>query len=207
MIQNPNNEMEANIIIRQNFYWINFIFVIALILVGSAVFFSCGDEGELVTPMTDDPMPPVDGDKAPDDMMAEQPDALPGLPDYTAGFESWLKMNAEPIVGGSAAHFGTKDILINQEREAIAPDGEQNFPYPDGSIIVKPVYRSDQDFIGIFALMRKEAGSNPAANDWTFIEYSRRDKDAAFTVLAQGKLCESCHSRVQDTDYVFQRLE
>ena len=181
--------MEANIIIRQNFYWINFIIVIALILVGSAVFFSCGDEGEPVAPMTDGVMPPDDGDKDPDDMMAEQPDALPGLPDYTAGFESWLKMNAEPIVGGSAAHFGTKDILINQEREAIAPDGEQNFPYPDGSII------------------RKEAGSNPAANDWTFIEYSRRDSDAAFTVLAQGKLCESCHSGAEDTDYVFQRLE
>ena len=124
-------------------------------------------------------------------------------------------MNAEPIVGGSAAHFGTKDILINQEREAIAPDGEQNFPYPDGSIIVKPVYRSDQDFIGIFALMRKEAGSNPAANDWTFIEYSRRDRrrrihgarteaNSAKTVISgvQGhRLCVSA-ARVIDEKFV-----
>ena len=197
--------MEANIIVRQNYYWIKFI--IALILVGSAVFLSCGDEGVPVTPMTDGEMLPDDGDQDPDDMMAEQLEALPGLPDYTAGFESWLKMNAEPIVGGSPAHFGTKDILVNQERDDIASDGEQKFPYPDGSIIVKPVVRSDDDFIGIFALMQKEAGSNPAANDWTFIEYSRRDKDAAFTVLAKGKLCESCHSAVQDTDYVYQRLE
>jgi hypothetical protein len=197
--------MEANIIVRQNYYWIKFI--IALILVGSAVFLSCGDEGEPLTPMTDGEMLPDDGDQDTDDMVAEQPEALPGLPDYTAGFETWLKMNAEPIVGGSPAHFGTKDILVNQERAAIAPDGEQKFPYPDGSIIVKPVFRSDDDFIGIFALMQKEAGSNPAANDWTFIEYSRRDKDAAFTVLAKGKLCEGCHSGVQDTDYVFQRLE
>ena len=197
--------MEANIIIRQNYNWKNFI--IALILVGCAIFLSCGDEGEPVTPMTDGEMLPDDGDKVSDGMMEEQPDALPGLPGYTAGFESWLKMNAEPIVGGSPAHFGTKDILVNQERAAIAPDGEQKFPYPDGSIIVKPVVRSDEDFIGIFALMQKEAGSNPAANDWTFIEYSRRDKDAAFTVLAKGKLCESCHSAVQDTDYVYQRLE
>ena len=197
--------MEANIIVRQNYYWIKFI--IALILVGSAVFLSCGDEGEPLTPMTDGEMLPDDGDKDPDGMMAEQLEALPGLPDYTAGFETWLKMNAEPIVGGSPAHFGTKDILVNQERAAIAPDGEQKFPYPDGSIIVKPVFRSDDDFIGIFAVMQKEAGSNPAANDWTFIEYSRRDKDAAFSVLAKGKLCESCHSAVQDTDYVYQRLE
>ena len=182
-------------------------FIIALILVGCAIFLSCGDEGEPVTPMTDGEMLPDDGDQDPDDMMAEQLEALPGLPDYTAGFESWLKMNAEPIVGGSPAHFGTKDILVNQERDDIASDGEQKFPYPDGSIIVKPVVRSDEDFIGIFALMQKEAGSNPAANDWTFIEYSRRDKDAAFTVLAKGKLCESCHSAVQDTDYVYQRLE
>lgn len=199
--------MEGNIIIRQNFHWINFIIVITLILIASSVYLSCGDEGAPVSSMTDGEMQPDDGDNETDGMMVEQPAALPGLPDYTAGFETWLKMNAEPIVGGSPAHFGTKDILINQAREAIAPDGEQKFPYPDGSIIVKPVYRSDQDFIGIFALMRKEAGSNPAANDWTFIEYSRREGDAAFTVLARGQLCESCHSRVQDTDYVFQRLE
>ena len=207
MTQNPIHEMEANTIIRQKIYWENLIFIIALILVGSAVFVSCGDEGEPVSPITDGEMQPVEGDMDPDGMTADQPEALPGLPDYTAGFETWLKMNAEPIVGGSPAHFGTKDILINQEREAIAPGGEQKFPYPDGSIIVKPVYRSDQDFIGIFALMRKEAGSNAGANDWTFIEYSRREGDAAFTVLAEGKLCESCHSGVQETDYVFQRLE
>lgn len=192
MAKNSKYEMEADIITRQNNYRMNLI--LALILIGLSVVLSCGDEGEPVSPMTDG-------------MMVEQPEALPGLPDYTAGFETWLKMNAEPIVGGSPAHFGTKDILINQEREALAPDGEQKFPYPDGSIIVKPVYRSDQDFIGIFALMRKEAGSNPGANDWTFIEYSRREGDAAFTVLAKGKLCEGCHSGVQDTDYVFQRLE
>jgi hypothetical protein len=60
--------MEANIIVRQNYYWIKFI--IALILVGSAVFLSCGDEGEPLTPMTDGEMLPDDGDKDPDGMMA-----------------------------------------------------------------------------------------------------------------------------------------
>ena len=135
--------------------------------------------------------------------------ALPGLPDDVAGYEKWLKINAEPIppVPGGDPHDGTKNVYVNQSRDTIAPDGEQQFPYPDGSIVVKEAYRPDKDYVGLIAIMRKIAGSNPDHNDWEFIEYTRGKPDDDFKVIASGGLCSNCHVQAEDTDYVFTELE
>ena len=135
--------------------------------------------------------------------------ALPGLPDDVAGYEKWLKINAEPIppVPGGDPHDGTKNVYVNQSRDTIAPDGEQQFPYPDGSIVVKEAYRPDKDYVGLIAIMRKIAGSNPDHNDWEFIEYTRGKQDDDFKVIASGGLCSNCHVQAEDTDYVFTELE
>ncbi|MCG9126195.1 cytochrome P460 family protein [Candidatus Poribacteria bacterium] len=135
--------------------------------------------------------------------------ALPGLPDYTAGYDKWLKLNAEPIppVPGGDPHNGTKNVYVNQERVTIAPDGEQTFPYPDGSIVVKEATRPNKDYIGLIAIMRKVAGSDPDHNDWEFIEYTRNDPDDDFTILARDRVCWGCHARVEDLDYVFTTLD
>ena len=70
--------------------------------------------------------------------------ALPGLPDDVAGYTQWLKLNAEPIppVPGGDPHNGTKNVYVNQTRDTIAPNGTQQFPYPDGSIVVKDAISS-----------------------------------------------------------------
>ncbi len=135
--------------------------------------------------------------------------ALPGLPDDVAGYEKWLKINAEPIppVPGGDPHDGTKNVYVNQSQDTIAPDGEQQFPYPDGSIVVKEAYRPDKDYVGLIAIMRKIAGSNPDHNDWEFIEYTRGKQDDDFKVIASGGLCSNCHVQAEDTDYVFTELE
>ncbi len=135
--------------------------------------------------------------------------ALPGLPDDVAGYEKWLKINAEPIppVPGRDPHDGTKNVYVNQSQDTIAPDGEQQFPYPDGSIVVKEAYRPDKDYVGLIAIMRKIAGSNPDHNDWEFIEYTRGKQDDDFKVIASGGLCSNCHVQAEDTDYVFTELE
>lgn len=134
---------------------------------------------------------------------------LPGLPDDTAGYENWLKLNAEPIppVSGGDPHNGTKNVYVNQQRDTIAPDGEQNFPFPDGSIVVKEAYRPGKDYIGLIAIMRKVGGSDPDHNDWEFIEYTRSSQDDDFAVIASGGTCWGCHDRVIDKDYVFTDLE
>ena len=139
----------------------------------------------------------------------EPPAALPGLPDDTAGYDQWLKLNAQPIppVPGFDPHRGTKNVYVNQTREVIAPNGQQQFPYPDGAIVVKEAVRPDKDFIGLVAVMWKEAGTNPAFGDWRFEEYTRNAPDAEFRLIASGAACSGCHSGAAATDFVFVLLE
>ncbi len=134
---------------------------------------------------------------------------LPGLPEDVAGYTGWLKLNAEPIppVPGGDPHNGDKNVYVNKTRETIAPNGEQQFPYPDGSIVVKEAYRPGKDYVGLIAIMRKKAGVDPDHNDWEFIEYTRNASDADFAVIAKDGVCWGCHARVEDIDYVFTELE
>ena len=46
--------------------------------------------------------------------------------------------------------------------------------------------------------MRKVAGR------WRFVEYERAGP-RRYTVLAQGRLCQSCHVQARSSDYVFTR--
>lgn len=136
--------------------------------------------------------------------------ALPGLQEEDiAGYTQWLKLNAEPIppVPGGDPHNGTKNVYVNKTREDIAPNGEQQLPYPDGSIVVKEAYRPDKDYVGLIAIMRKKAGVDPEHNDWEFIEYTRNAPDAEFTFVAKDGVCWGCHARVEDIDYVFTPLD
>ena len=139
----------------------------------------------------------------------EPPAALLGLPDDTAGYDQWLKLNAQPIppVPGFDPHNGTKNVYANQTREVIAPNGQQQFPYPDGAIVVKEAVRPGKDFIGLVAVMWKEAGTNPAFGDWRFEEYTRNAPDAEFRLIASGAACSGCHSGAAATDFVFVLLE
>ena len=134
---------------------------------------------------------------------------LPGLPDDVAGYTQWLKLNAEPIppAPGGDPHNGTKNVYVNKTRDVIAPNGTQQFPYPDGSIVIKEATRPGKDYIGLIAIMRKKAGVDPEHNDWEFTEYLRDAPDAAFSLEFQGGICWGCHARVEDIDYVFTELE
>ena len=139
----------------------------------------------------------------------EPPAALPGLPDDIAGYDQWLQLNDQPIppAPGGDPHNGTKNVYVNQTREVIAPNGQQQFPYPDGTIVVKEATRPGKDFIGLVAVMWKEAGSNPDAADWRFGEFLRNAPDAEFRLAFEGGICIGCHSGVAATDFVFVPLE
>ncbi|MBC8233344.1 cytochrome P460 family protein [bacterium] len=139
----------------------------------------------------------------------EKLNVLPGLPDDVAAYQKWLKLNDQPIppLEGADPHRGTKNVYLNRERAVIVINGQQQFPYPDGAIIVKESIPPGEDFIGLIAIMRKMQGSNPDHNDWTFVEYTRNDSDEAFQKIASGASCWGCHSEAVDTDYVFTLLE
>jgi hypothetical protein len=127
-------------------------------------------------------------------------DPLPGLPAYTAGYTGWTKLNATPIPPRTTgdAHRGTKNVYASK----LPPRGSSR--YPVGTVIVKQIVRPGARFIGVVAVMRKQAGVT-ANNGWRMIEYSRPAPRSRFTVLAQGQLRFSCHMQVRSRDYVFTR--
>ena len=164
------------------------------------------------------PTPPAEPDAVPEEPLAEAapveepppeqsppepspPPLAEGLPDDITGYEDWVKLNAEPIppIEGGDAHRGTKDVFASQE---VVRSGE-GLSYPDGTIIVKHAVRPDRDFIGLVAIMRKIAGFDAATNDWEFVEYARSEPGDAFSILASGNVCSSCHMGAAATDYVW----
>ena len=210
--------------------------LILSLIITCVIFVSCGDEGELVKDKPPAPQQPSLGEQMPEPPAQQQPQpveqqpqpqpeppqveqmpqpepeppaALPGLPDDIAGYNQWLKLNAQPIppAPGGDPHNGTKNVYVNQTREKIAPNGQQQFPYPDGTIVVKEATRPGKDFIGLVAVMWKEAGKHPDAGDWRFEEFLRGAPDAEFRLAFEGRVCTGCHSGAAATDFVFVPLE
>ncbi len=185
---------------------LNMLLGIAMVLISCMFFTSCMEEEQLEELVQN----AQETGTTPEPIEPEEPAvALPGLPEDVAGYEQWLKLNAEPIppVEGGDPHLGTKNVYVNQTRETIAPNGQQQFPYPDGSIVVKEAFRPNKDYVGLIAIMRKVAGIDPEHNDWEFIEYTRNAPDAEFRVIASDGICWGCHAQVEDIDYVFTELD
>lgn len=132
-----------------------------------------------------------------------EPAPLPGegLPEDILGYQDWLKLNEQPVppTEGGDPHLGTKDIFASQE----ADRSGGSLLYPDGTIIVKEATRPDADFIGLVAIMRKEAGADPEHGDWIFVEYTRSSPDEPFSVQARDAVCWSCHAGAEQTDWVW----
>lgn len=186
----------------------NSLFCLAIILVSCLLLSACAEKQleELIEQQDEEKTETAAEPVQPEETVAAP---LPGLPDDVAGYTQWLKLNAEPIppVPGGDPHNGTKNVYVNKTREDIAPNGEQQFPYPDGSIVVKEANRPGKDYVGLIAIMRKKAGVDPDHNDWEFIEYVRNAPDVEFSVIAKDGVCWGCHARVEDIDYVFTELD
>ncbi len=118
-----------------------------------------------------------------------------GLPSYVTGYERWQRLNAKPIAGGSPAHTGTKNVYASRRMSGAR--------FPAGTVVVKAGSQPGQKWIYLIAVMRKVKGSNPAANDWQMVEYTRSSPTGRFSKLAEGQLCLSCHVGAKSNDYVF----
>ena len=128
----------------------------------------------------------------------DEPEPLPGLPADLVGYETWSRLNEEPIPPRSSdPHDGTKHVYASFLAEAGV--------YPEGTTIVKEAMRPGTDFIGLIAMMRKEKGAQPDHNDWIWVEYTRSGPDEDFREQASGSVCYSCHVQAREADYVFTR--
>lgn len=118
-----------------------------------------------------------------------------GLPSYVTGYEKWQRINRQPIVGGSSAHSGTKNVYTSKRKSGAR--------FPAGTVVVKAGLQPGRKWIYLIAIMRKVQGSSPATNDWQMVEYTRSSPTATFSKLAEGRLCTSCHAGAKSNDYVF----
>jgi hypothetical protein len=137
--------------------------------------------------------------------------ALAGIPPDVAGYRTWLRMNAVPIPihGAADAHFGTKDVYVNQPRETLAPAGVQRLPFPDGTILVKESTRPGRDFVGLVSIMRKRAGSDPQHGDWEFVELGRGSAAEVLVEVGRDDICWTCHAFAESKglDWVYTPLD
>ncbi len=127
------------------------------------------------------------GDTATEPGETTSASADPGLPDYTAGYASWTRLNAEPVTT-PGAHNGVKNVYVS-----LGKDGDA---YPEGAVVVKSIADEGAD-----GLPRDVAVMHKVGGEWEYVEYTL--DGGTYGVLAEGSLCQSCHMQVADDDYVF----
>jgi Cytochrome P460 len=178
---------------------------------------ACGDDGDEgsygAAPATSVPAtsaPPATTAPEPAPAPPPPPKTLAGLPAFTAGFQRWDRLNAQPIPPDSRqsqrvgfdAHRGTKNVYVSVPRDRLTRGGE----FPNGTTIVKAARNGG--VITLAAIMRKIQGVDPAHGDWEFVEYKRGSADTAFATdpSLTGATCWGCHQIAEDTDWVFTQL-
>jgi hypothetical protein len=119
-----------------------------------------------------------------------------GLPAYVDGYAKWPKVNKNPIVGGSPAHQGTKNVYASRRKSGAR--------YPVGTIVVKVATPPGKRWLSLVATMRRVKGS--ANGGWRWEEFTRGSPSQRFTKVAFPESgCAACHMQARANDYVFTR--
>ena len=119
-----------------------------------------------------------------------------GLPAYVNGYAQWPKLNAKPILGGSSAHQGTKNVYVSKRRAGAR--------YPVGAIVVKTAAPRGKKWLSLVAAMRKINGT--ANGGWRWEEFTRSSPTARFTKVSFPESgCAACHAQAKTRDYVVTR--
>jgi cytochrome P460 len=174
------------------------------LLIAVAGLAACGGSNGEEAPPAVDPAPtttaaepePATTQKEPNPATTEEgANALPGLPAFTAGYESWGELAKGLPPRDSDPHLGRKNVYSTKR-----PSGGA---FPTGTIIIKEGFRPGKNFVGLIATMRKVAGADPDHADWVFVEYARESPDEDFSEIGRDAACWGCHMGAEKTDYVF----
>ncbi len=126
-----------------------------------------------------------------------------GLPDEVADYFNWTRANPQKDLEASA-HPLVKDIYVNDV--AVPGALEANFPYAEGSVLIKE--RLDPEVLSVTTLytMRKTVGFDPDNGNWEYGVFEREATGAfggGWLSVAAAEGCISCHTDAADTDYTF----
>jgi hypothetical protein len=119
-----------------------------------------------------------------------------GLPLYVNGYAKWPRLNARPIVGGSSAHVGVKQVYASKRKRGAR--------FPVGTIVVKTARPAGAKWLSLVATMRRIQGRQNGG--WRWEEFTRSSPSQRFRRVAFAESgCAACHMQAQATDYVFTR--
>lgn len=129
-------------------------------------------------------------------------------------YESWHLVTEEPVTGDPtgllnglfAAHGGEQAfrfVYVNPVGEAVS-SGDAPLPYPEGTMIVKTTFGSDNgepgDLSDVMVMVKRESDYDPDNANWEYINLNRN-----LRIRRQGAIraCYDCHSVAEAADYVF----
>ena len=126
-----------------------------------------------------------------------------GRPDYYA--EGWLRLNPQKNFIESA-HPVAKDVYVNDTGASHAL--LEDFPFPDGTVLVKESLDPDMLEVFVITTMRKVEGFDPDNNDWQYGMFERNDEGELEGMWAEAgtemhQMCSGCHANAADNDFVF----
>ncbi len=129
-----------------------------------------------------------------------------------ADYKSWFKVTPEPETGDptgflSGVHDGNRAyrvVYVNETGEAVNR-GQQGFPYPEGTILLKESFNNERDLnadrnADLTLMIKLAQGMSPATGDW---EYIRPDGARGTGSSDLGAFCRDCHLYAAATDYNF----
>lgn len=131
--------------------------------------------------------------------MAEMPGPDPkALWEYmtrTSPYTQWKFWDDhQGMLPGDEPHGSFHKVYVNDIAYA-----STSTPMKNGSVVVKENYNDKKELMAL-TVMYKVEGYNPGAGDWFWVRYTPEGK-----AKPQGKvkMCISCHSGNQDSDFIF----
>lgn len=120
----------------------------------------------------------------------------------TTGFTYYKNDNSILPSSNPSAHNPYFRVRFNDiAQAALGPDGKLpvDSVFPEGSIMVKELYNSQNGPLALYAVMEKNSGNAQAGVNWLWAEY-KPDGKLGHSVNQKGDGCISCHS-VNQRDY------
>jgi hypothetical protein len=126
-----------------------------------------------------------------------------GLPASIDAYQNWTRLNTDRVTANpTGAHPASKDVYVNLDVDTLLDGGEYVLPFPDGTVLVKE--RNDVSRLLVDRIYTMEK----LGSRWEYAFFDRQpDGDFSATLLGSENFCHSCHTRAEETDFVFTPFE
>lgn len=122
----------------------------------------------------------------------------------TTGFTYYKNDNTVLPSSSASAHNSFFRVRFNATAQAALTDNNKlpaGGSFPDGSLIVKELYDSQNGSLALLAVMEKASTNSASGAGWLWAEF-KPDGKIVHSTSKKGEGCISCHSLSGNRDYV-----